>query len=494
MKIVVIGGGTAGVMASTYFKSYWDELVEVVSIYDHSKPGIGVGESLTMMFDNYLRGVGVTTVELVKHCNATIKLGLKFKNWTKPDHWWFHNFHVNECISQLDSVSQNFNLVEAYDMATGTYDGGSGYNKFYFENNVIPDANNLLYRHALHVDATLVGRYIEGKFKDRIKTIDAIVESVEIENNNIKSIKLNTGEIITADLFVDCTGYQRALISQLNPEWIDISDQLPTDRTIPNPIFKHYDYIPPYTTAEATKNGWILDVPLSNRRGTGYVYSSKFMTDEEAKIDFNAWLLKNHNIELQSDRVIKFNNGYFKESWIGNCVAIGLASGFVEPLEATSLHHTYLQLDFMTKLNNFNPLPMDRRSYNKILQDIYKNSFEYIRHFYNTDRTDSEFWKYLTENKPEWLLELEEKMSTSYLNNFDSISTSDVKMFISTNFNCIAYGHGKYTNRENIKKYLTNKYLQKYAEQASQRNRQIKNSVHPNPVDHRQWVDSILNN
>jgi len=218
------------------------------------------------------------------------------------------------------------------------------------------------------------------------------------------------------------------------------------------------------------------------------------MTDEEAKIDFNAWLLKNHNVELQSDRVIKFNNGYFKESWIGNCVAIGLASGFVEPLEATSLHHTYLQLDIMTKLNNFSPLPMDRRSYNKVLQDVYTNSFEYVRHFYNTNRTDSEFWRYLTNNKPDWLLDLEEKMSTSYLNNFDSISTSDVKMFTSMNFNCIAYGHGKYDNQENIKKYLTTKWLQKYAEQVSHTNQQIKNSVHQNPVDHRQWVDSILNN
>jgi len=494
MKIVVIGGGTAGIMASTYFKSYWGDLVDVTSIYDHKNPGIGVGESLTMMFNNYLKAVGVTTQDLVKNCNATIKLGLKFKNWTTPEHWSYHNFPAREVLNELDPVSVNFSLIEAYDMANKCYDGGKGYSKFYFENNVIPAADDLSYQHALHIDATLVGRYIENKFKDRIQTVDAVVDLVEVENNNIKSIKLSTGEIITADLFVDASGYQRLLISQLNPEWIDISDQLPTDRTIPNPIFKHYDHIPPYTAAEATKNGWILDVPLSNRRGTGYVYSSKFMTDEEAKLDFNAWLIKTHNVELESDRIIKFNNGYFKESWIGNCVAIGLASGFVEPLEATSLHHTYLQLDYMTKLNNFSPLPMDRRTYNKVLNDVYKNSFEYIRFFYNTDRTDSEFWRYLTNNKPEWLLELEEKMATSFLSGYDDISTSDVKMFTSVNFNCIAYGHGKYNTPDGINQFLSTKWLSRHAAYMSSKVKHAKNTAYPCPVDHRQWIDSILNN
>ena len=108
-KIIVVGGGTAGVMAATYFKSYWGNLVDVTMIYDHKKPGIGVGESLTPIFDNYLKTVGITTIELIQNCNATIKLGLKFKNWTHEGSEWHHSFpikHWRPLIPQLQILMQ----------------------------------------------------------------------------------------------------------------------------------------------------------------------------------------------------------------------------------------------------------------------------------------------------------------------------------------------------------------------------------------------------
>jgi tryptophan halogenase len=312
-----------------------------------------------------------------------------------------------------------------------------------------------------------------------------------MQDGNISSIQLDNGHTLTGDVYIDCSGYERVLIKNFNTQWVDISKDLPTDRTIPNPTFVNYNYIPPYTTAEASKNGWILDVPLSNRRGTGYVYSSKFTTDEEAKEDFNKWLLKTHNQELSSDRVIKFNNGYYKNTWVGNCLAMGLSSGFVEPLEATSIHHLIIQMDNFVRLFHGKHLEFDRKNYNRMMQDVYENAFTYIRFFYNTNRTDSDFWRYLTENKPSWLYDLEEKLKYSYLTSKDI--PNDRYMFESTSFNCIAYGHGLY-DKSDLKKFLDHHYLYDAAGKYSHLVRTVKEEMKSEVVDHKQWIDLIKSN
>jgi tryptophan halogenase len=485
-RITVVGGGTAGVMAATYLKSYWGELVDVTMIYDHSKPGIGVGESLTPIFDKYLSTVGVSTIDLIKHCNATIKLGLRFKNWAGDGREWIHSFPVNEAFDSIDRTVSYYNAVDAYDISVGKYENAFNYDRFYFDNNLIFGADVSTYRHALHIDATVVGRYIESKFKDRINIIDGVVEQVNINQGKIESIRLASGQKIVSDLYIDASGLGQAMFKQLDPEWVSVEDQLPTNRTIPNPLFKDYDYIPPYTTAEATKNGWILDVPLSHRRGTGYVYSSKFTTDEQAKQDFNQWLLKNHGVELGSDRVIKFSNGYWKQQWIGNCIAIGLSSGFVEPLEATSLHNTFVQLEAITGLYSFEHSQHNIDKYNKFSNSIYEDCFEYIRFFYHTKRTDSEFWRYLNENSPDWLLNLEQKMRTSFVSPRDFTNV----IFDSSSYISVGYGHGYYT-QDGTAKYLQSKYLTDIAKAESHKVQQIKQDVQKYAVDHKQWIDLV---
>jgi tryptophan halogenase len=486
-KITVVGGGTAGVMAATYFKSYWGDLVDVTMIYDHKKPGIGVGESLTPIFDSYLKSVGITTIELIQHCNATIKLGLKFKNWSHEGSEWYHSFPINEALAATDRTVAEFNALDAYDILHNQYENAYNYDNFYYDNNLIFGLDNLSYRHAMHIDANLVGRYIESKFKDKINIVDGIVQQVNVENKEITSIILASGDTITSDLFIDASGLEYVLIKHLNPTWIDVSNQLPTNRTIPNPLFKDFDYIPPYTTAEATKNGWILDVPLSNRRGTGYVYSSEFTSDEEAKTDFNKWLLKTHNTELASDRVIKFNNGYWKDQWIGNCIAIGLSSGFVEPLEATSLHNAYSQLEMITTLHSLTNCQFNIDSYNTFSNRVYENSFEYIRFFYNTGRTDSEFWKYLTNNTPNWLKNLNDKLQNSFPGPQDFPKKG---MFDSFSYTSIGYGHGRFT-KEGIERYLNSKHIMQHAKHASEHVKKIKLDLRKHAVDHKQWIDYI---
>ncbi len=488
MKIVVVGGGTAGIMVATYFKSYWGDKADISVVYDHKRPGIGVGESMTPVFDAYLKAVGVSTRDLIKHCNATIKLGLKFKNWVLGKEWQ-HSFPLNEAFAKIDNVMFSYNAISAYDILHNQNDEQYNYGKFFFNNNKIPSHDNLSYRHALHIDATLLSKYLENKFKNHIKIIDGVVTKVNMKEGEISSIVLQDGSELTADVYIDASGYERILIKNFNAEWVDISDDLPTNRTIPNPTFVTYDFIPPYTTAEASKNGWILDVPLSNRRGTGYVYSSKFTTDEEAREDFNKWLIKTHNKELTSDRVIKFNNGYYKNTWNGNCIAMGLSSGFVEPLEATSIHHLIIQMDNFVRLFQSQHLEYDRKNYNKMMTDVYENAFSYIRFFYNTNRTDSDFWRYLTESKPDWIKDLEEKLKYSFLTSKDI--PNDRFMFESTSFNCIAYGHGLYDSNTRLNDFLSHHGLYNAAAMYSRNVDEIKKSVERQSIDHKAWIDFI---
>lgn len=488
MKIVVVGGGTAGIMASTYFKSYWGDKADITLVYDHQRPGIGVGESLTPVFDNYLKTVGVSTIDLIKNCNATIKLGLKFTNWTHEGSFGFHGFPHNELLEATDPLLQHFDAITAHEIINNNNsNNGYHYSRFFIDNNLLPSADNLLYRHAMHVDANLVGRYIENKFKHAMHIVDGIVDSVNVENREIKSIKLESGEELTADLFIDASGLERVLFKCLDVKWNDYSDMLPTDRTIPNPLFKEFDSLPVCTTAEATKNGWILDVPLSNRHGTGYVYSSKFTSDDEAKQEFNKWLIKNYDVELASDRVIKFSSGYYNEQWVGNCVAIGLASGFVEPLEATNIHHTYTQIDSVTRMFSGINLDYIRSSYNTRMDEIYKDSFKYIRFFYHTRRQDSEFWKYMSNNVPNDIQELSDLMEHDYLS--DEFFIHKTGMFDAADFNCVAHAHGFYENNHAIKNYLDKRYLYDYTNSTMN---EIENRRTFNGVDHSQWITSII--
>jgi tryptophan halogenase len=491
-KIIVVGGGTAGVMISTYLKSFWQDSADITMVYDHKRPGIGVGESLTPVFDTYLKRVGVSTIDLIKNCHATIKLGLKFKNWSHEGSEWYHSFPLNNAFSHVPVTLYEYEAINAYDIATGQHDNGYTYGQFYFKNNLIPTTDNLAYRHALHIDATLVSKYIENVFKDRLTIIDGIVEQVEVsDTRDIKSITLQSGQKLTADIFIDASGYERVLFKHLKSEWVDWSDQLITDRTIPNPLFKDFDEIPPYTTAEATKNGWILDVPLSNRKGTGYVYSSKFTTDQEAKEEFNKWLLKTYNVELASDRVISFKNGFHKEQWIGNCIAMGLASGFCEPLEATSLHHLMIEIDQFTRVYRGKVLEFDRMHYNIFLETMYVNSFKYIRFFYNTGRRDSEFWRYLDDNKPDWLQAYEDKAKHSFFTMWDI--PNNQFMFESSAFNCVAYGHGMYKDNKSLIDFLKAQAILEPTKEASQKIKQTKRELEVFAVDHKAWITSILN-
>tara|TARA_R110000796_G_scaffold244199_1_gene367166 strand:+ start:615 stop:2057 length:1443 start_codon:yes stop_codon:yes gene_type:complete len=478
MKIVVVGGGSAGLIVSTYLKKFWGDKIELVLVYDHSKPGIGVGESLTPVIYDYLNFVGVTRDDIIKHVNGSVKLGLKFKNWLNDGNSFYHNF------SEMQASYLNYGA--AYDIQNKNYDNDVSYGNYYFENNLIPKDPNAV--QALHFDATLLSKFLEKKFKDELTIIDDEVVEVNVNDlNEIDSIQLKKQGVLKGDLFIDASGFQSVLFSKLKNNWIDKSSWLPLNKCIPNPVKFNFKKQPVYTTSEATDQGWILQVPLSNRWGCGYLYSSDFIDDEKAFENFNSFVEKTYGEKLtNTSKVLNFKSGFWEKQWVGNCVAVGLSSGFSEPLEATNIHHTVMQVKKLCQIYTFKCHELDRKNYNKNMLDLYENIYLYLRFCYTTNRTDSEFWKYMTNNVPEDVRHVENKIKTEVL----SQDTLPGEVFNYGNFTRVAYGLNK-IDLPSYTKFLNNRNAFAHGKTESDYIKLQRSINLANTIDHKKYIEMV---
>jgi tryptophan halogenase len=480
---IVVGAGTAGAIAATYLKSYWDENIDVILIFDHKKKTIGVGESLTPSIYDFLNYVGITREELIKNVNATVKLGIKFKNWTGDDSYFYHPFYDHNFTSQQNS----YNFSAVFDLVNDTYDHDLCYGKEYFEKCVVPLDPTAT--QSLHIDATLFCQYLLDKFKDKIKIIDAeVVETIVNEKNEIAHLILDNGSHINGDFFIDATGFSCNLFKNLKNSWIDKSDWLPLNKFIPNPVPWEFDKIPVCTTAESTDQGWILQVPLSNRWGTGYLYCDHFISDDEACNNFSKFLNKNFNVELSQARFLKFKSGYWNEQWCGNCMVIGLSSGFAEPLEATNIHQAIYQIRLFTDIYNFVSYDFDRNNYNKIMKEFYDRVYLFIRFCYTGNKNNSQFWTYMNNHVPYEIKILEEKIMTDFLNS----SSMTQSIFNFDNFTKIAIGLKK-IDTDTYRDILIKRKVMDLSDQNSKQITQIKNKNFQNSLDHSKLIKQIKN-
>lgn len=481
-KIAVVGGGTAGAIVSTYIKQLWGDQIDVILIYDHSKPNIGIGESLTPMIYEYLRFVGITREELLKHVNCTVKLGIKFKNWSGDGREFYHPF-VDDTVIGFDSPH---NVEAAYDVVNDQYDHDICYGKDFFETNRIPsnpDANQ-----SLHIDGVLFSKYVIEKFKDRLIIIDDLVEQV-VKKDQIEEIDhlvlKKTGKL-SADFYIDCSGFASVLFKNLKNEWIDKTDWLPLDSCIPHPVPTEHEFLPVCTTAESSEQGWILQVPLQNRWGCGYLFCSKFISDDDAREDFSKWLKNRFSIEMSQKNILKFKSGYWKNQWVGNCLSIGLSSGFAEPLEATNIHQAVFQIQRFTRIFNFINFEFDRNSYNETMETFYKRVYLFIRYAYTAGRNDSEFWKYMNENVPEEVKILDEKIKKDFLTTWAMTSS----IFNFDNFTKLSIGQRK-IDINRYRKILFEKNFYNYAAESSEKIRSIKKLNFEKSIDQLDYIRSL---
>ena len=390
-KIVIVGAGSSGLITAAMMKNYWGDQVDISVYYDKSNKNIAVGESTTPIIRLLLRHLGMRTGDLFKELKngATVKLGIHFKDWI-PGTDYFHGF-----AEVQNDIGTNTSAI--YSIPEGKFNGGMNYNTPEYK---IPDRPFEEYDHAFHIDTQEFSDLIFKKLEGIVNFVDTRIKDVVSDGENIISLVTEEDEIVTADLFVDCSGFSTLLFKHLNPKWNDISDALPLDRAIPQQVPHKFMKMPAFTVAEATDNGWTWKIPIGDRYGTGYVYSSRFLSDDEAREKYDAWLFKNFKVHLDTDRIIRYKPGYYEEYFIGNCLAIGLSSGFIEPLEATGLASIVTNIFRLLEVlsTNLSPNSFDRQAFNHACGTELDNSKTFIdMHYAASHRSDTEYWRYVTQ-------------------------------------------------------------------------------------------------
>ncbi len=483
-KFVVVGAGTAGAISAAMIKKHWGNEVDVSVYYDKSKKIIGVGESTAPGILFFLKSLGLTTEEIIRELPmVTLKMGINFKNWI-PDTSFFHGFA---------EVPKYLNCSSLHAILNDSYNGGV--NSCNATNTVQDKPFDEWEELGLHIDTQEFSDYVFKKMEGEITLVDDIVTRVNVddESNTIKNIECKNSGIVEADYFIDASGFESIIFKHLNPKWNDIKEYLPLDKALSQEIDNKNNEIPSHTLAEATDNGWIWAIPVADKIRTGYLYSSKFLSDEEARKKYNDWLIKNHNVNLKNDKTIKFRSGYYENSFIGNCMAVGLASGFVEPLEALASQMILNQLSAFTNYSSsLNNLDFDRERINDENRHFIDANIKFVALHYVTNRTDSEFWKYMNNNKMKWVKEFEKLCKDEFID--VPAENKILKLWLTDSYIQIADGL-KLFDKESIENFVNSKPKERRQEILCESKRhydkglELKNQL--KFISHKQLLDSI---
>jgi tryptophan 7-halogenase len=400
-KIVIVGGGTAGWMtAAAIAKVLGDQYCQVRLIESEDIGTVGVGEATIPQIQIFNRMLELDENEFVRKTQATFKLGIQFVNWKKIGEKYIHAFgDIGKDFESLQfyhywlKMSQ---LGQAQDLANYTLSGvASERGKFM---RAVDAGNSPLSRigYAYHFDAGLFARFLREYAETRgiIRTEGKVVNTVlRSDNGFIEALELASGERVEADFFIDCSGFRGLLIEEaMHTGYEDWTHWLPCDRAWAVPCESTLEPTP-YTRSTAHTAGWQWRIPLQHRIGNGHVYSSKFMNDDEAL----SILLKNLDGKpLAEPRQLKFVTGKRKLFWNKNCLAMGLAGGFMEPLESTSIHLVQSALArLMSLFPNKNFDQEDINEFNRQSHFEYDKIRDFlILHYHATERNDSAFWNY----------------------------------------------------------------------------------------------------
>jgi len=399
-KIIILGGGTAGWMTAAALGKASKKVGYHVQVIESKDIGtIGVGESTLTAIKGFNKLIGINEDEFIKETQATFKLGIKFVDWKKKNTYYHHAFgqsghslgqaHFHQYWLKMNSLGKAENY-EQYTLNALAGEEKRFMRPFDAEKSPLSGID-----YGFHIDATLYARYLQKISANfGVERTEGKVTQVNQHNNgHIKSLVLEDGSEHHADFFIDCSGFTGLLIDKtLKTDFEDWGHWLPCDRAI-TVASSHTEEPWSYTQAKAHTAGWQWRIPLQHRVGNGHVYSSKHMSDADAK----KILLENITGDLLTEpTVIKFKTGYRKQPWKYNCLAIGLSSGFVEPLESTGLHLIQSAIEkLLTTFPSMDFHQEDIEEYNR--QSNYK--FECIRdflivHYCTTSRDDSEFWNY----------------------------------------------------------------------------------------------------
>ncbi len=397
-QVVIVGGGTSGWMTAAGLARMLDRNQVSITLIESDEIGtIGVGEATIPTLQSFNSLLGIDEADFIRRTQGTFKLGIEFADWGRPGDSYIHPFGS----FGIDRPEVRFHHMWLKLKAAGEQVGDIGdynlslvaarLNRFGAGTNGLTSSM----RHAYHLDASLYARYLREYAESRgVTRREGLITNVnQREDGFVSSLTLRDGRTIGGDLFIDCSGFRGLLIEEtLKAGYEDWTRWLPCDRAVAMPCESAGPLLP-YTRATADAAGWRWRIPLQHRLGNGYVYSSQHLDDESAASRLSAAL---EGRPLALPRFIRFKAGHRRRLWDKNVVAIGLAGGFIEPLESTSIHLV------QTGLSRLLVLFPDKRFHPALIEEFNRSSlleYEQIRdfiilHYKVTNRDDTPFWRY----------------------------------------------------------------------------------------------------
>lgn len=404
LKIVIVGGGTAGWMAAAALSRILGPRICSVQLIESDEIGtVGVGEATLPHMKSFNDSIGLDEAEMMRATNGTFKLGIEFVDWGAMGRRYVHPFGDHgRPLAGLPFHQHWLRAAQAgaeFDVGDFSYAiVASRLNRFDFPS-ADPDKIEHTYSYAYHFDASLYARLLRrlsearGVHRTEGKIHDVVLDP---ESGDIAALRLQSGETITGDFFIDCSGFRSLLLGEaLGSQWDDWSKWLPCDRAFAVPSERATDFTP-YTRSTARAAGWQWRIPLQHRTGNGHVFSSAFISEDEAADT----LMRNLDAKaLGEPRMLRFKAGRRLKSWTRNCVALGLASGFLEPLESTSIYLVQVAIVNLLPLLPRGPRdPVLADEFNRRTDIEYERIRDFlILHYHANTRDDSELWRYCRE-------------------------------------------------------------------------------------------------
>jgi len=398
-NICIVGGGSAGWMTAAVFARHFEGKKKITVVESPNIGTIGVGESTTQHFNTFKRYLGLVDEEWMPACDATYKNSIRCERWgtAKPFHYPFGDYDTN--LSHLDWWHwRQHRDVDAQE-----------FGKMYSNAAAVAETGKLYTPHidyevGYHIDAVKFANYLRDEYciPRGVKHIQATVGKIDVESGHIQRIYLD-GDVrfLKADLFIDCTGFRAILMNALNVEWISWHNELLNDSTwaIRKPYTNKEEELTAYTRVTAMSSGWTWTVPTFSRIGTGYNYSSKFQSKEDALKEFKQFTGLEH-LDDSEFRHLSWPTGIRRQPWSGNCVAIGLSAGFIEPLESGGLFSVH---EFLFSLIQF--INSDTQYTNGMMRDYFNNAcwqqlgaFKdfVVYHYTLAQKGDTPYWETAT--------------------------------------------------------------------------------------------------
>lgn len=415
LKIAIVGGGTAGWMTAAALAGIATEKVcKLVLVESEAIGTVGVGEATIPAIKEFNDKLGISEQEMLQQTRATFKLGIEFHGWGNSNTSYIHPFGTfGQPIAGTDfhqqwlrflsrptlrgsaGLAQQLPPLEAYSLAVQMCRAG----KFDFPRTGTRTASDTIessYAYAYHFDAGRYARYLRSYAEQRgVRRIEGLIRDISKNphTGDIQTLHLESGRQVSADFFIDCSGFRSLLLGQaLGVAYQSWKHWLPCDSAVAAPSARDAE-LPPVTRATAKAAGWQWRIPLQHRSGNGFVYQSSLISDDEATHSLISAL---KTPALGEPRVIRFEAGKRACSWYKNCIAVGLAAGFLEPLESTSIYLIQAAIaNFLKLLPGKTPQPQLAREFNRLLDLEYERARDFIvLHYHLNPRTDSELWRH----------------------------------------------------------------------------------------------------